>query len=71
MLDWAKESMHSTVGEAASMAAQANVHQLILTHISSRYSQNTEQLYNEAKNVFENVKIAIEFLEIEIPYRDA
>ena len=70
MIDWAKESMHSTTGEAASLAAQANVHQLVLTHISSRYSENTDVLYNDAKHEFKNVMIANEFMEIEIAYRD-
>ncbi|MEA3294223.1 MAG: ribonuclease Z [Euryarchaeota archaeon] len=70
MIDWAKESMHSTTGEAASVAAQANVDQLVLTHISSRYSENTDVLYNDAKHEFKNVTIANEFMEIEIAYRD-
>lgn len=70
MVDWAKESMHSTTGEAASLAALANVRQLVLTHISSRYSDDTTQLLEDAKKEFENVSIATELMEIEIPYRD-
>jgi ribonuclease Z len=70
MIEWAKESMHSTAGEAASLAAQANVHELILTHISSRYSKDTEKLYEDALQNFENVRIATDLMEINIPYRD-
>jgi ribonuclease Z len=70
MLDWAKESMHSTAGEAASLAALANVHQLVVTHISSRYSEDTSQLLEDAKKEFDNVIIATDFMEIEIPYRE-
>ena len=70
MVEWAKETQHSTAGEAASMASLANVHQLVLTHISSRYSDDTSQLLEDAKKEFENVSIATEFMEIEIPYRD-
>lgn len=70
MLDWAKDSMHSTAGEAGSLAALANVHQLVLTHISSRYSEDTSQLLEDAKKEFDNVIIAADFMEIEIPYRE-
>jgi ribonuclease Z len=70
MIEWANESMHSTVGEAASLAALANVHQLVLTHISSRYSEDPSQLLKDAKQKFENVTIAADFMEIEIPYRE-
>jgi ribonuclease Z len=67
---WALETKHSTSGEAALLARKAKVKQLILTHISSRYSESTEPLLNDAKSVFENVKIAEEFMEIEIPLSD-
>ncbi|MCZ7357933.1 MAG: ribonuclease Z [Candidatus Methanoperedens sp.] len=65
--EWALETKHSTSGEAAALAKKAKVKQLILTHVSSRYSENVEMLYRDAKSVFENVKIAEEFMEIEIP----
>jgi ribonuclease Z len=70
MIDWAKESMHSTAGEAASLAAQTNVHELILTHISSRYSKDTKKLYEDALQNFKNVRIAADLMEIDIPYSD-
>lgn len=71
MVDWAKESMHSTAGEAASLASLANVHQLVLTHISSRYSDDASQLLEDALQEFKNVCVAEELMVIEIPYRDA
>jgi ribonuclease Z len=64
--DWAVETKHSTSKEAALLAKKARVKQLVLTHISSRYSESTEPLLRDAKDVFENVKIAEELMEIEI-----
>ena len=64
---WALETKHSTTKEAAQLAKNANVRNLILTHISSRYSENTKQLLDDAKDVFQNVRIAKELMEIEIP----
>ena len=68
--DWALETKHTTAGEAAQLAKKAGVKQLVLTHISSRYSESTELLLRDAKNIFENVKIAQEFMEIEIQLSD-
>ncbi len=68
--DWAIETKHSTSKEAAILSKNAKVKQLILTHISSRYSENAEPLLIDAKKVFEKVKLAEEFMEIEIPLSD-
>jgi ribonuclease Z len=68
--DWAVETKHSTSKEAAFLAKKANVKQLILTHISSRYSENTEMLLQDARSIFKNVKLAEEFMEIEVPLSD-
>jgi ribonuclease Z len=68
--DWAIESMHSTAQEAASLAKEANVLNLVLTHISSRYSDNPAQLLEEAKNIFKKVVVAEDLMELDIPYRD-
>jgi ribonuclease Z len=68
--DWAIETKHSTSGEAARLAKKAKVNQLILTHISSRYSESAEPLLHDAKAVFDSVKIAEELMEIEIPLSD-
>ncbi len=68
--EWAIESMHSTSEEAAAIAKEAGVLKLVLTHISSRYSDDSTQLLNEAKEIFENVIVAEDFLEIDVPLRD-
>jgi len=64
--DWALETKHSTAKEAAHVARNADVKQLILTHISSRYCDKKEMLLNDAKKVFENSRLAEELMEIEI-----
>lgn len=68
--DWALETKHSTSKEAAQIAKNAGVKQLILTHISSRYSEKRELLIHDAKTVFENVRLAEELMEVEIPLSD-
>ena len=68
--DWAIETKHSTSKEAAILSKNAKVKQLILTHISSRYSENAEPLLIEAKMIFEKVKLAEELMEIEIALSD-
>lgn len=70
MADWARETKHSTAGEAAQLASRANVKKLVLTHISSRYSENTSPLLAEAKRFFENTCIANDLMEMEIRLRD-
>ena len=55
--DKAEENFHSTSADAALIAKKSNSKKLVLTHISTRY-QNTEQLLNEAQEIFENVEIA-------------
>src|SRR5699024_3236911 len=55
----AKQYFHTTASDAAKLAKNANVKQLILTHISSRYQSDTHNtLLNEAKSTFEQTKIA-------------
>lgn len=69
MVDWAEESGHSTAGEVAALAKEAEVRKLILTHISSRYTDDAGPLLTDSTKVFENVIIAEDLMEIEIPYR--
>ncbi|MDY6965845.1 MAG: ribonuclease Z [Halobacteriota archaeon] len=68
--DWAIESKHSTALEAAKIAKKAGVNELILTHISSRYSEDPRQLLKEAKSIFNRTKIARDLMITEVPYRD-
>jgi ribonuclease Z len=48
-----KETLHSSAAQAATIAAKANVKQLILGHYSARYD-NREPFLKEAKTIFEN-----------------
>jgi ribonuclease Z len=61
----AAETCHSTAADAARIAKEAQVENLILTHISTRY-QDTEELEKEALNIFKNLTIARDFLSFEV-----
>ena len=61
----AVETNHSTAKEAAELARKANVKNLILTHFSARYNDESV-LLNEAKQVHESTIAAKDLLEIEI-----
>lgn len=52
---------HSTAVQAAKKAQAAEVSALILTHISSRYAGEENQLLEEAKNIFANTFLARDF----------
>ncbi|NOQ29049.1 MAG: ribonuclease Z [Methanosarcinales archaeon] len=70
LIGWARETMHSTAREAALLAKEAGVRELVLTHISSRYA-DASPILKDAEEVFDHVQVARDFLEIEIPYRDS
>ena len=67
----ALETGHATAREAAGVAAAANVKQLVLTHLSARYSMSASDLLREAKEVFPNTLVARDGMEIEVPFADA
>ncbi|CAM3964570.1 ribonuclease Z [Catellicoccus marimammalium] len=59
---------HSTSTQAATVAKNANVKRLFLTHISARYvGKLAYQLQKEARSIFKNTKIAWDFDVFEIP----
>lgn len=60
---------HSSSNQAAVIAKEANARKLFLTHISPRY-EDTTQLEQDAKDIFENSEVASDFLEYEIKYKD-
>ena len=63
--DRAKDTFHSTAKEAAILAKNANVSNLILTHFSARYKDESV-LESEAKSIHNSVIAAKDLLEIEI-----
>ncbi len=58
-LPLARQNSHITAGLAAQLAREANVKQLILTHISGRYRER--DLEAEARAIFPNTVIARDF----------
>lgn len=64
----AEEVYHSTARQAASIAAQADVGQLLIGHFSSRYKQ-LDLFLTEAQAVFPNTALAVEGETIDIEER--
>jgi ribonuclease Z len=62
----AAETCHSTAVQAASLARDAEVGTLALTHISSRYPAGL--LRDEARSIFPGAIIPRDFDTIEIPF---
>ncbi|HEX6688651.1 MAG TPA: ribonuclease Z [Solirubrobacterales bacterium] len=62
----AADTGHSTVGQAAAVAREAEVKLLALVHISSRY--HVGKVLDEAKEVFEPVVAPKDFDLIELPF---
>ncbi|MCA0982834.1 ribonuclease Z [Halobacillus yeomjeoni] len=66
--EMAHDYYHSTVQQAATLAKEAQVKQLVLNHISSRYQGDAiEKLEAEAKEIFKNTVIAYDFYRHSIP----
>jgi ribonuclease Z len=55
----ARDYGHLTTAEAAALAAMSNVKQLVLTHISGRYTD--EEILAEARKTFSNSRLAMDF----------
>ena len=66
----ASEDGHSTPSQAAKDAKKAKAKQLILTHISARYT-NPSLLLRQAKKHFKKTRVAEDFMEIEVPLVEA
>ena len=62
------ETGHSTAREAATLARDADVRRLILTHFSARYSRDPGELVTQAHSVFPGTMAARDGLEVEIPF---
>jgi ribonuclease Z len=61
----AKEYLHSTVSEAASLASKARVGRLVLTHVSARINDSSLLLAQASKN-FTNVEVGEDFASYEL-----
>ncbi len=66
-VDMARERKHSTMEDAARVAKEARAQTLVATHFSSRYDgREVARIGKEARNVFENITVGRDLLEIEI-----
>ncbi|MGQ9565344.1 MAG: ribonuclease Z [Candidatus Bathyarchaeales archaeon] len=66
----AKEDGHSTPKDAATIAKQARVKRLVLTHISARY-KTPDLLLSQARKIFKHVDVAEDFMRINLPLNDS
>ncbi len=65
--DMAIEKKHSTSTDAANVAKKMEAKQLILTHLSSRYrDESLLELLEEAKEIFPNTLIAEDLMRVEV-----
>jgi ribonuclease Z len=62
----ARETLHSTAGEAALVAREAGVKLLALTHVSSRYGGRDVE--EEARQIFPESYVPRDFDVVEIPF---
>ena len=69
----AKETRHSTAREAAIVAREARVKQLVLTHLSTRYDREAHTLLEQAREETKSgtiVDVADDGLVLDVPLRD-
>ena len=60
-----EEYGHMTAKQAAQVANKSNAKQLVLIHFSARY-KNTQELEEDARNIFNNVICAKDFMKISL-----
>ena len=65
LIDKSEAYGHMTAKQAGQLANKANAKQLILIHFSARY-KNTQELEEDARNVFDNVICAKDFMSIDL-----
>jgi len=64
----AAETGHSTAAGAATVARDAGVKRLVLTHISARYSREAPELVAEAREIFPATDVAKDGMVVEVPF---
>jgi len=65
LADKGEEYGHMTAKQAGQLANKANAKQLVLMHFSARY-KNTQEVEEDARNVFDNIICAKDFMRIEL-----
>ncbi len=66
-IDMARDRKHSTMEDAARVAREAGAERLIATHFSSRYDgRQIAQIGDEARDVFGNITLGRDLLEIDV-----
>ncbi len=67
MHDLAQQTGHSTIADAARIAQKAHVKQLLLTHISARYSEQDEAtLLKQAQGIFPNTVLGKDLMSLSL-----
>jgi ribonuclease Z len=64
----ARETGHATARQAARLARQAGVRQLVLTHLSARYADDPKVLLGQAREEFPEVRVARDGMVVEVPF---
>ncbi|MBU3851229.1 MAG: ribonuclease Z [Candidatus Paralactobacillus gallistercoris] len=65
----AHQYYHTTSAEAAEIAKQAHVKELLLTHISARYiGRGIAHLQKQARRIFANTKVVNDFDIVNVPF---
>ena len=62
----AQEYKHLTSKQVAEIAKKGKIKKLILTHLSQRYSKNSDKILNEARKIFKNTTLAKDLDVIEL-----
>jgi ribonuclease Z len=66
-IEMARDRKHSTMEDAARVAKEAGAGHLIATHFSSRYdSRQIAQIGDDAREVFENITLGRDLLEVDV-----
>ena len=65
LVDKSEDYGHMTAKQAAQIANKANAKQLVLIHFSARY-KNTQEIEEDARNVFDNVICAKDFMKLDL-----